>query len=208
MNSSFSTFTKFAVAAFIFIGTAAPSVAATQSNCNQHASLAQAAEAQGDMAAALREYNEALRCEPNALNVRFQRAFVRYSLGDTKGALKDINIVRKTNPAALNSYGNIAMMEAEVGDHKAALMDYTLELAVSSSDPDSQQRSFWLWQRAITKLQLHDKQGAIRDLDDALLVNDAEQFVPAISEFRHEVLTKANEHKVQSAQSVRSNPAA
>jgi tetratricopeptide (TPR) repeat protein len=97
---------------------------------------AQVLAASGEHAAALQDYDEVIRRDPDYGDYYFDRAALRRAAGQYAGALADYAAAIRLSPPSHEAHFNRADLLAELGDDDAALadLDYAVELAPSHID--------------------------------------------------------------------------
>ena len=82
-----------------------------------------AAEAQKNKQSAIKDFDEAIKLDPNDVEVYLARALIRSSLRDYKGALKDIKIINKISPKNPAGYYIQGILKNKLGNKSGALED-------------------------------------------------------------------------------------
>lgn len=130
-----------------------------------YAALAQARAADGNIAGAIKEYDEAIKLEPQNANFWAGRCWMQARLGRNLGAgLSDCEQGLSLNPDAYNARGARAFIHLLQRDYGAAISDFDAELVSAVSDVGA--RAYALYGRGIAKLlEGHDEGRS--DLNDA-----------------------------------------
>lgn len=81
--------------------------------------------AKGDSAAAIADYDEALKLDPKNARALANRGTARSEKGDAEGAIADFDAALKTDPRLASAYFNRANALAAKGDADRAIADYT-----------------------------------------------------------------------------------
>ncbi|MEP7133353.1 MAG: tetratricopeptide repeat protein [Chloroflexota bacterium] len=120
-----------------------------------------------------KNYDEALRCLTNAINLNgdFARAyFLRGSVkgiqGDYEGALSDVNNAVRIEPQFLEAYGVRAVARENTGDLDGAITDYTKVTRDKTLDKDLAADTFH--RRGLVRLDKGDLIKANKDFDKAI----------------------------------------
>ena len=97
---------------------------------------AQVLAGSGDHAAALRDYDEVIRRDPDYGDYYFDRAAVRRAAGQYAAALADYATAIRLSPPSYEAHYNRADLLRELGDEDSALadLDYAIELEPSHVD--------------------------------------------------------------------------
>jgi tetratricopeptide (TPR) repeat protein/S1-C subfamily serine protease len=118
----------------------------------------------GDNNGALSDISEAIRLEPEDINLSNEKATLLFVLGDKKGT---ITIYDRILPKLKRSwaYNNRGVAKSELGDNKGAISDYDMAIQINPQYADA------YYNRGSSKSTLGDKKGAIADYDMAIRIN-------------------------------------
>lgn len=117
---------------------------------------------QGDYRAAIENFNQALRFNPDFAEAYKYQAKSRYYRGDYVGAIKDYTEAVRINPGNAGAYCDRGLIRAQVGDHWGAMQDYNQALQLDSKCVPA------YLNRGFLRVGLEDYQGAIADCNEAL----------------------------------------
>ena len=76
-----------------------------------------------DNTGAMRDYNAALKSNPDLVEIYFKRGILKTRIGNTTGALKDFDKMIQINPAHVFAYNNRASAKGNLGDIQGTLDD-------------------------------------------------------------------------------------
>lgn len=124
----------------------------------------QARKVTGDLSGALKDYEEALKLNPNASNALTQRGAAKRLTGDLSGALADHEAALQQGDNA-QAYYNRAAARAESGDIPGALSDYDQALRINPRFAEAYNR------RGILRYSHGDMNGALADYGFAIAIN-------------------------------------
>ena len=82
---------------------------------------------------AIKNYNAALKLNPDLVEIYSRRGIVKSRIGDMKSALRDFNKMLRINPAHIFAYNNRASAKAHLEDAPGALDDINRAIAL---DPE------------------------------------------------------------------------
>jgi serine/threonine protein kinase len=119
----------------------------------------------GDYQGALRDYNEAIRCNPDNAYAYINRGLVKRELGDNQGALIDYNEAIRINPDDANDYYGRGYIKSNLGDKQGAIADYTEAIRIN---PDFVQAYIG---RGILKVALGYTKRPIADYTRVIRIN-------------------------------------
>lgn len=117
---------------------------------------------EGDYQGAIKDYDEAIRLNPDDADSFYNRGLARYSSKDNQGAIEDYNEAIRLNPKDADSFYNRGLARYESDDKEGAIKDYDEAIRLNPKDETS------YFNRAITRRQLGDNQGAIKDYSQAI----------------------------------------
>lgn len=120
---------------------------------------------QGDYKEAITDLNEAIRSRPDFSLAYSKRGFLKRELGDNKGAIDDFNSAIKINlnwskTDVLFNYFFRGQSKSKLKDYNGAIADYSEAIL---TEPESSINLFVYRERAVAKIILGDKKGAISD---------------------------------------------
>ena len=78
----------------------------------------------GDYTAALKDYNQAIKLNPNFATTYLNRGFVRMQQGDTRGAIEDYDKAIELLPDYAMAFNNRGITKANSGDIDGAIQDF------------------------------------------------------------------------------------
>ena len=119
----------------------------------------------GDVAAALADYDRAVRLGPPFPELFYNRGTARLELGDVEGALADFDLVLDMEPDDLETLVVRAELHLAEGRPAAAATDVTAGLALRPDDPRL------LCLRGTVRLEDADLPGALEDFTSALAID-------------------------------------
>src|SRR5215212_9148435 len=97
-----------------------------------HYNRGNAYAAKGDQAAALADYDEAIKLDPKNAPALTNRGTAHSEKGETDAALADFNAALKLNPRFASAYFNRANVYAAKGEADRAIADYTASIKLNS----------------------------------------------------------------------------
>ena len=120
---------------------------------------------QGNNKEAIADLDKAILSYPEFSLAYAKRGFLKQELGDNKGAINDFNVAIKINlnwsqTDIADAYYFRGTSKFNLEDYKGAITDYNEAILVQ---PESSLNTFIYNERAIAKIILGDKQGAISD---------------------------------------------
>lgn len=119
----------------------------------------------GEFEAALADYNEAIRIDPNYAKAYNNRGLVRSDLGDFQAAIADYSEAIRLNPNLALAYNNRGLVRRNLGDKQGALADYNEAIRLN---PDL---ALAYNNRGLVRRDLEDSEGAVADFDEAIRLN-------------------------------------
>ncbi|MFN5595247.1 MAG: tetratricopeptide repeat protein, partial [Aphanizomenon sp.] len=78
----------------------------------------------GDKQAAIDDFTQAIKINPNYDKAYNNRGSVRDDLGDKQGAIDDYTLAIKFNPNLAQAYNNRGVVRKELGDKQGAIDDF------------------------------------------------------------------------------------
>jgi tetratricopeptide (TPR) repeat protein len=128
-----------------------------------------AASGRKDFQEAMRQFDEALRIDPQYALAYEERGNAKYWLDDSRGAIADYDDAVRLDPKFVNTYVNRGRVKGLLGDHRGALADLNDALRLDPKKGDV------YFDRGVAKHMLGDSRGAIADFDDALRLDPENQ---------------------------------
>jgi hypothetical protein len=118
---------------------------------------------QKDYAAALREYNEAIKRAPDLAEAYFRRGSLYQAMGETSFALADYERALARDPRFAPAYLQRAKIRTESGDFDSALADFGEFMNISGNDPESYlHRGICLMKQGMTSAAASDFQRVLK----------------------------------------------
>ncbi len=117
---------------------------------------------QGNYPAALKDFKQALRIDPNFIDAYICQSLVYYYQEDYQEAIASCNQVLQINPKNVDAYNNRGLTRCAMGEYKEAIADFNQILQI-----DPYHAKAFL-NRGYSRLQLDDNWSAIEDFDQAL----------------------------------------
>ncbi len=119
----------------------------------------------GDSAAAISNYNQALKLQPDDAEIYYKRALVRCEIADYEGAIEDYNQAIKINFNYAKAYHKRGLARYQLGDYEAAIEDYNQAIRINPHV------AIVYINRAEARAHIGDNQGAIEDYTQAIKIN-------------------------------------
>ncbi|WP_071190276.1 tetratricopeptide repeat protein [Trichormus sp. NMC-1] len=119
----------------------------------------------GDYAAAINNYNQALKIKPHDADIYYKLGLVYYQLGDYQTAIIDYTQAININISEGKAYNKRGLTYYQIGNYQAAIEDYTQAIRIN---PDI---AINYKNRADARSQIGDNQGAIEDYTQAITIN-------------------------------------
>lgn len=91
-----------------------------------------------DYRAAILDYTEAIRLQPQLVTAHNNRAFAKVQLGDLDGAAEDYGSAIALDPGTATAYNGRGWVRAQKGDRVGALADYRKALEITPGFPVAQ----------------------------------------------------------------------
>src|SRR5262249_52989814 len=127
-----------------------------------------------EYAAALREYNEAIKTAPDLAEAYFRRGSLYQSIGEFQFALADYERALSRDPRLAAAYLQRAKIRTETGEFDNALSDFGKFMSLRTNDPDS------YLHRGICLMKQGKRAAAISDFQRVLkLTNHSDYSEPA-----------------------------
>jgi serine/threonine protein kinase/Flp pilus assembly protein TadD len=117
---------------------------------------------QGELQGAIKDFDEAIRLNPNFVLAYNNRAFAKMNSGDLQGAISDYNEAIRLNPNFAMAYSDRGMAKFNLGDKSGAMDDFNEAIRLQ---PDS---AIAYSNRALAKVNSGDMKGAIIDASEAI----------------------------------------
>ncbi len=116
----------------------------------------------GDYSAALENFQQALRVDPNFIQAYICQSLVHYYQEDYQSAIADCNQALQIQPQNVDAYNNRGLNRCALGEYKDAIADFNHVLEIDHNHVKA------YLNRGYSRLQLDDNWGAIEDFDQAL----------------------------------------
>ena len=120
---------------------------------------------QGELSAARRCYNAALRADPTFAPAHNNLGNIRAQIGDLQGAIKDYDTAIQLDPAYVAAYSNRGSARQGSGDLEGAIADYDRALALDPANAHAFNN------RGNARTDLGNLPGAIEDFVEALRID-------------------------------------
>lgn len=117
---------------------------------------------QSNYAAALKDFQQALRIDPKFIEAYICQSLVYYYQEDYQEAIASCNQVLQINPRNVDAYNNRGLNRCAMGEYKDAIADFNQVLEI-----DPYHAKAFL-NRGYSRMQLDDNWSAIEDFDRAL----------------------------------------
>ncbi len=118
-----------------------------------------------DYQAAIEDYSQVIKINPNYADAYYNRGKVRYELKDYQAAIEDYRQAIKINPNYAHAYGNLGIIRYELKDYQAAIEDYNQAIQINPNYEDAYRN------RGLVHSELDDYQAAIVDYNQAIQIN-------------------------------------
>ena len=118
----------------------------------------------GELKSAMKNYDDAIRLEPDFVDAYIQRGNLRDLVRDFKGAIKDYNKAIRLGADYAFVYSRRASAKSDFGDHKGAIIDYNKAIQLK---PEEAILATIYINRGNAKTDLADYKGAIEDYNKA-----------------------------------------
>jgi tetratricopeptide (TPR) repeat protein len=127
----------------------------------------------GEDRAAIEDFNQALRLNPDLAEAYTYRGTIRHGKGDHLGALQDYNQALRINPRNAEVYSSRGIARAALGDGLGAIQDYNQAIEIDSNCAKA------YLNRSLIRVELEDYQGALADCNQVLKIdpNQAEAYL-------------------------------
>ncbi len=113
--------------------------------------------------AALKDYNEAIRQNPNSSDLFFRRADIEFDMKNYRAAIGDYTIAISISPDSLDYYVSRGASYEKISEFNLALKDYDYVLERNSF------HEFALWNRAVLYCyKLNDAKKGFTDFDNLI----------------------------------------
>jgi serine/threonine-protein kinase len=119
----------------------------------------------GDYPAALEDFQQALRLNPDFAEAYICQSIIHYYQGDHQGAIADCNQVLRINPRNVDAYNNRGLNRCALKDYKGAIADFNQVLEIEPNHAKA------YLNRGYSCLQLDDNWSAIEDFDKAMRID-------------------------------------
>ena len=135
----------------------------------------------GNYAAAIKDYDQAIKLNPEYANAYNNRGIVKDDLGDFAAAIADYDEAIKLNPKDANAYCNRGNAKSRLGDYNAAVADFSEAIRLNPKD------AMVYNNRGITKARSGDYNAAVADFSEAIRLNPKDAMV-----YNNRGITKAD----------------
>ncbi|NMF66565.1 hypothetical protein DP113_22855 [Brasilonema octagenarum UFV-E1] len=153
----------------------------------------------GDLKAAINDYTEAIRLNPNYAYAYGDRGLARFDSGDKQGAIDDLNQALRIDRNLAPAYNARGFVRYKLGDKQGSISDFNSALRINPNfalayvnrgnarddlgDPQGAIADYNIalrinpnfavtyYERGVTRYRLGDKQGAIADYTEAIHFN-------------------------------------
>jgi tetratricopeptide (TPR) repeat protein len=119
----------------------------------------------GDYPAALEDFQQALRLNPDFTEAYICRSIIHYYQGNHQGAIADCDQVLRINPRNVDAYNNRGLNRCALKDYKGAIADFNQVLEIEPNHAKA------YLNRGYSHLQLDDNWSAIQDFDKAMRID-------------------------------------
>ncbi len=119
----------------------------------------------GDYPAALEDFQQALRLNPDFTEAYICRSIIHYYQGNHQGAIADCDQVLRINPRNVDAYNNRGLNRCALKDYKGAIADFNQVLEIEPNHAKA------YLNRGYSCLQLDDNWSAIQDFDKAMRID-------------------------------------
>jgi tetratricopeptide (TPR) repeat protein len=116
----------------------------------------------GNLDAAMRDYDEAIRLSPRSPEAFFNRGIVHYDRGNFDAAMRDYDEAIRLNPRFAAAFINRGRVHYDRGNFGAALRDYDEAIRLNPRDADA------FTNRGAVRLRHGNLDAALRDHDEAI----------------------------------------
>jgi len=106
---------------------------------------------------AVKDYNNAIKLNPNYDIAFFNRGLARNYLRDYKGAISDFDLCEKFKPRYFDLYYSRGISKYNINDYQGAINDYNQSISRNQNNPKA------YYNRGIAKFSNKDYEGAIND---------------------------------------------
>jgi tetratricopeptide (TPR) repeat protein/S1-C subfamily serine protease len=114
---------------------------------------------ESNKAAAINNYTQAIRLDPNYSDAYYRRAVARYDQGDKQGAITDYNEAIRLNPNKAIAYYNRGVALYNLRDYQAAIADFSQYISFAPNDISA------YYSRGTARRNLKDGRGMFEDFD-------------------------------------------
>ena len=111
---------------------------------------------------ALSAYDEAIKLDPNFVDVFTSRGILNHKLGNFKESLIDFDTAIRLEPELTEAYINRGTVKKSLGEYQNAIEDYNMAIHLDANSVNA------LTHRGIAKSALKNYQPAISDFDEAI----------------------------------------
>ncbi len=135
-------------------------------------------QAQKKYAAALREYNQAIKTSPNLAEGYFRRGALYHTMGEKALALADFERAIERDPRFTAAYAQRGKICLESGDFDSALADFGMLMTLRANDPDTHlNRGICLLKKGLLREAAADFQRVLKLTNHSDFAEPAKQYL-------------------------------
>ena len=166
-----------------------PAPTRAQLSAEEYFNLGYTKQVSGDLAGSIRDYDEAIRLNPNYYRAYYNRSIARLNTGDLDGALDDANEAIRLNPQSAGAYSVRGGVRDHKGDFDGAMQDYSKAIQLHPQDPSAYNN------RAEAYFAAGKYDLALKDYQQANSIRPAENVIVAGLAITHHALGHIDEAK-------------
>ena len=126
---------------------------------------------QAESPKAIKDYDEAIRLNPQSAEAYYKRGGVYHSLGQLERAIEDYDEVIRLNPEYFEAYINRGNVYYELGQFEQVIKDYDEVIRLNPKNDGA------YFSRGLAYNELGKKAKAIADLEKFITLNDNPQWI-------------------------------